>query len=94
MIGGRDCRIEPVIMNRNDTGAAAAILGNSFDWRSARRKAATYTQDNTNTEQTHTQTSMHWVEFEPTVPTFERAKTVHSLDRGSTVMGGTTELNI
>jgi hypothetical protein len=42
------------------------------------------------TTQTHnkcTQTSMPWVAFEPTVPAFERAKTVHTLDRASTVMG-------
>jgi hypothetical protein len=42
------------------------------------------------TEQTQnkrTQTSMPQVEFEPTVPVFEWAKTVHALDRASTVIG-------
>jgi hypothetical protein len=45
-----------------------------------------HTQDNTNTEQTHTQTSMPWVGFEPTIPAFKRAKTVHALDRAGTVI--------
>jgi hypothetical protein len=27
------------------------------------------------------------VEFEPTIPVFERAKTVHALDRAATVIG-------
>jgi hypothetical protein len=55
---------------------------------SARRKASTYTQSNTNTELTHTiQTSMTWVGFEPMIPAFERAKIVHALDRGATVIG-------
>jgi hypothetical protein len=35
-----------------------------------------------------TQTSMPRVEFEPTTPAFERAKTVHALDRAVTVIGG------
>jgi hypothetical protein len=58
-----------------------------LDGGSARRKAATYTQDNTNTEQTHTQISMPWVEFELMIPAFERAKTVHAFDRAVTVIG-------
>jgi hypothetical protein len=29
-----------------------------------------------------------WVGFEPTIPAFERAKTVHALDRAATVIGG------
>jgi hypothetical protein len=33
------------------------------------------------------QTSMPWVEFEPTIPGSERAKTVHALDRSATVTG-------
>jgi hypothetical protein len=45
------------------------------------------TQDNANTEEMHTQTSMPWVRFEPTIPAFERAKTVHVLDRAATVIG-------
>jgi hypothetical protein len=44
-------------------------------------------QDNTNTEQTYTQTSMPRVGFEPTIPAFERAKTVYALDRVATVIG-------
>jgi hypothetical protein len=33
------------------------------------------------------QTSMPRVEFEPTIPAFERTKTVHTLDRAATVIG-------
>jgi hypothetical protein len=45
------------------------------------------TQDSTNTEYTHTQTSMPRVGFEPAIPVFEQAKTVHALDRAATVFG-------
>jgi hypothetical protein len=42
-------------------------------------------------EYTHTiQTSMPWVGFEPTIPTFEQAKTVHALHRATTVVGRST----
>jgi hypothetical protein len=34
-----------------------------------------------------TQTSMSQMGFEPTIPVFERAKTVHDLDRTATVIG-------
>jgi hypothetical protein len=34
-----------------------------------------------------TQTSMPRVGFEPTIPAFERAKTVHALDRAVTMIG-------
>jgi hypothetical protein len=30
---------------------------------------------------------MPWVRFEPTMPAFERGKTVHALPRATTVMG-------
>jgi hypothetical protein len=39
------------------------------------------------TQNKHRQTSMPWVGFEPTIPVFERAKTVHALDRAATVTG-------
>jgi hypothetical protein len=54
---------------------------------SAHRKAATYAQNNTDTELTHTQTFMSRVRFEPKIPLFERTKTVHALDRAATVIG-------
>jgi hypothetical protein len=41
----------------------------------------------TQTENKHKQTSMPRVGFEPTIPVFERAKTVHALDRAATVIG-------
>jgi hypothetical protein len=47
-----------------------------------RRKAAIYTQNNTNKNK-RTQTSMPRVGFVPTIPVFERTKTVHALDRAA-----------
>jgi hypothetical protein len=35
----------------------------------------------------HMQTSIPRLEFEPRIPVFERAKTVHALDRAATVIG-------
>jgi hypothetical protein len=37
-------------------------------------------------ENKHKQTSMSWVGFEPTIPAFERAKTVHPLDLAAAVI--------
>jgi hypothetical protein len=56
------------------------------EW-SARRKAATYTQGNINTEKRTYKHPCLWLGFEPTIPVFERAKTVHALDRTATVIG-------
>jgi hypothetical protein len=39
------------------------------------------------TQNKRTQTSMPRVRFEPTIPAFERAKTVHALDRAASVIG-------
>jgi hypothetical protein len=41
----------------------------------------------TQTQNKSTQTAMPGVGFEPTIPVFERAKTVHVLDRAATVTG-------
>jgi hypothetical protein len=41
----------------------------------------------TQTQNKHKQTSMARMGFEPTIPVFERAKTVHALDRAATVIG-------
>jgi hypothetical protein len=43
----------------------------------------------TQTQNKSTQASMPWVRFEHTIPVFERAKTVHALYRGATVIGNT-----
>jgi hypothetical protein len=40
----------------------------------------------TQTQNKRTQTSMPQMGFEPTIPAFERAKTVHVLDRAATVI--------
>jgi hypothetical protein len=45
------------------------------------------THRTTQTQNKHTQTSMSWVGFEPTIPALERAKVVHALDRTATVIG-------
>jgi hypothetical protein len=42
----------------------------------------------TQTQNKHKQTNMPRVGFEPTIPSFERAKTVHAVDRAATVIGG------
>jgi hypothetical protein len=39
------------------------------------------------TQNKRTETSMPWVGIEPTIPAFERAKTVHTLGRAATVIG-------
>jgi hypothetical protein len=52
---------------------------------SGRRKVANYRT--TQTQNKRTQTSMPRVGFEPTIPVFERAKTVHALDRAVTPIG-------
>jgi hypothetical protein len=41
----------------------------------------------TQTKNKRTQTSMPWVGLEPTTSEFERAKTIHALDRAATVIG-------
>jgi hypothetical protein len=58
-----------------------------LDGGSGRRIAATYTQNNTKHRKKRTQTSMPLVGFEPTIPVFKRAKTVHSSHRTATVIG-------
>jgi hypothetical protein len=45
------------------------------------------THGTTQAQNKRTQTSMPRVGFEPTIPVFERAKTVHALDRVATVIG-------
>jgi hypothetical protein len=45
------------------------------------------THRTTQTQNKRTLTSLPWVGFEPTIPAFERAKTVHALDRAATVIG-------
>jgi hypothetical protein len=45
------------------------------------------TRRTTHTQNKRTKTSMPWVVFEPTIPAFERPKTVHALDRAATVIG-------
>jgi hypothetical protein len=41
----------------------------------------------THTQNRRTQTSMHRMGFEPTIPVFKREKTVHTVDRAATVIG-------
>jgi hypothetical protein len=51
-----------------------------LDGGSARRKAATYTQEN------QVQTSIFLVGFEPTIPELERPKALHTAIMPGTVM--------
>jgi hypothetical protein len=44
------------------------------------------TQRTTQTQNKNTQTSLPRMGFEPTTPVFERAKTVHALERAVTVI--------
>jgi hypothetical protein len=46
------------------------------------------THRTTQTQNKRTQTSMSQVGFEPTIPVFEGAKTVHALERAATLIGG------
>jgi hypothetical protein len=50
-------------------------------------QAATFTNRTTQAYNKRTQTYMPRVGFESTIPVFERAKTVHVLDRAATVTG-------
>jgi hypothetical protein len=45
------------------------------------------THRTTQTQNKRTQTSLSRLGFEPTIPVFERAKTVHVLDRSAIVIG-------
>jgi hypothetical protein len=45
----------------------------------------------TKTQNKHNQTSMPRVGFEPTIPSFEWAKTIHALDRAAAVIGNRQE---
>jgi hypothetical protein len=45
------------------------------------------TKRTTQTQNKRTLTSMPWVGFEPTIPAFKRAKTIHALHRAATVIG-------
>jgi hypothetical protein len=59
----------------------------SLDGGSARRKAATCTHRTARTKNKRTQKSMTQMGFEPMIRVFERAKTIHALDRATTVIG-------
>jgi hypothetical protein len=47
------------------------------------------THRTTQTQNERTQTSMSQVDFEPTIPVFERAKIVHAIEHAVTVISGT-----
>jgi hypothetical protein len=57
-----------------------------LDGGSAGSKATTYTEKKTQNK--CTQISTFLVRFQPTISVFERAKTVHALERVATVIGG------
>jgi hypothetical protein len=49
------------------------------------RPLPTQRRTQTQNKRTH-KTSIPWMKFEPTIPAFERAKTVHALDRAATMI--------
>jgi hypothetical protein len=57
-----------------------------LDGESARRKGHNLHRT-TQTQNKRRQTSMPLVGFELTIPVFERAKTIHALNRAATVIG-------
>jgi hypothetical protein len=59
----------------------------SLDGGLGRRMAATCTHRTAQTQNKRTEISMPQVGFEPTIPVFERAKTVHALNKPATVFG-------
>jgi hypothetical protein len=63
-------------------GQSAGLLG-----RGISPTQSHYLHRTTQTQSRRRQTSMPWVEFEPTIPVFERAKTFHALVRAATVIG-------
>jgi hypothetical protein len=50
------------------------------------------THRTTQTQKKRTQTSMRRMGFDPTIPVFVQAKTVHALDRAATVISGGTPI--
>jgi hypothetical protein len=65
------------------TDGGTPWTGDQLVAKSLPKHRTTQTQKNAHTHQT----SMPWVEFEPTIPASERGKTVHSSDRSATVTG-------
>jgi hypothetical protein len=61
---------------------SAGLLGRGISPTQGR-----YLHRTAQTQNKRTQTSMSQVGFEPTIPVFERLKTVHALDRSDTVIG-------
>jgi hypothetical protein len=62
------------------------VLGQSVGF-SGRVISPTQGRYLTQTQNKHKPTSMSRVEFDLTIPVFERAETVHDLDRAATVIG-------
>jgi hypothetical protein len=57
-------------------------------WRGISLLQGRYLHRGQHKQSKRTQTYMPWVGFEPTIPVFERAMTVHALDRAATVITG------
>jgi hypothetical protein len=56
-------------------------------WTGISPSQGLYTHRTTQTQNKRTQTFMPRMGFEPTIPVFERANTVHALERAATVIG-------
>jgi hypothetical protein len=66
-------------------------LGRLLGWGSAVARPL-ITHRTTQTQNECTQISVPQVGFEPTIPVFERAKTVHALDRAAAVVGTSNKI--
>jgi hypothetical protein len=82
--------LAPTLEHRADFSVSWSFTDGRTPWtgdqlvaRPLPKHRTTQTQKNAHTHQTY----MPWVEFEPTIPASERAKTVHALDRSATVTG-------
>jgi hypothetical protein len=70
-------------------GPILHTVGNSLDVGSARQPI-----HKTETQNQRKQTSKPLVGFKPTTPVFERTKTVHALDRVTTLIGAVMESTV
>jgi hypothetical protein len=75
----------PLVQFRNHFSQMVGLLGRVISPSQARYLNTGQHKDRINAY-IH-QTSMPWVGFEPTIPAFERATTVHALDRAASLTG-------
>jgi hypothetical protein len=72
----------PYVQFRNPYTQSVGLLGRGISPSQGR-----YLHPGQHKQNKRTPTSMPFMGFEPTTPVFKRAKTIHVLDRGATVIG-------